>query len=93
MDPVISESDIVYTFLHCLMRDEQDLRAMKEGREGGKEREGGRERGKGEVGREVEREIDREMVMTHEGGSGKEGWIGGKKISCHTSLYRGTDSS
>ena len=31
MDPIVSESDIVYTFLHCLMRDEQDLRTMKEG--------------------------------------------------------------
>ena len=50
MDPVISESDIVYTFLHCLMRDEQDLRAMKEGREGGSKegRWGGREGGRGD---------------------------------------------
>ncbi|XP_011404735.1 PREDICTED: phosphatidylinositol 4-phosphate 3-kinase C2 domain-containing subunit beta-like [Amphimedon queenslandica] len=30
MSPIVSESDIVYTFLHCLMRDEQDLRTMKE---------------------------------------------------------------
>lgn len=85
MDPVISESDIVYTFLHCLMRDEQDLRAMKEGREGGSKggRWGGRE------GEEIEREIDREMVMTHEGGSGEgrmDRWK--KDFLSHFSLQR-----
>ena len=59
MDPVISESDIVYTFLHCLMRDEQDLRAMKEGREGGREREGRREGEREGGGRERSREGNR----------------------------------
>ena len=34
MNEAISESDVVYTFLHCLMRDEQDLRVMKEGKNG-----------------------------------------------------------
>ena len=33
MDVHISESDVVYTFLHCLLRDEQDLRVMREGKE------------------------------------------------------------
>lgn len=27
----ISESDIIYTFLHCLIRDEQDLAKLREG--------------------------------------------------------------
>ena len=31
LGPHISESDVVYTFLHCLLRDEQDLRKMREG--------------------------------------------------------------
>lgn len=31
MDTSISESDIVYTFLHCLLRDEHDLKIMREG--------------------------------------------------------------
>lgn len=31
MEPRISESDIVYTFLHCLIRDEQELGKLKEG--------------------------------------------------------------
>ena len=31
MDTRISESDVIYTFLHCLLRDEQDLRKMREG--------------------------------------------------------------
>lgn len=30
-DSRISESDVVYTFLHCLLRDEQDLLKMREG--------------------------------------------------------------
>lgn len=30
MDARISESDVIYTFLHCLLRDEQDLRKMRE---------------------------------------------------------------
>ncbi len=32
MEPRISESDIVYTFLHCLIRDEQELGKLKEGK-------------------------------------------------------------
>lgn len=32
LGPHISESDVVYTFLHCLLRDEQGLRKMREGR-------------------------------------------------------------
>lgn len=31
MDSRISESDVVYTFLHCLLRDEQELMRMREG--------------------------------------------------------------
>ena len=40
----VSESDIIYTFLHCLIRDEQDMVKLSEG-EGGREggSEGGRE--------------------------------------------------
>ncbi len=34
MPTSISESDIIYTFLHCLIRDEQDLAKLSEGREG-----------------------------------------------------------
>jgi len=29
----ISESDIVYTFLHCLIRDEQDLAKLRKGKQ------------------------------------------------------------
>ena len=29
----ISDSDIIYTFLHCLIRDEQDLSKLNEGME------------------------------------------------------------
>ena len=32
LESQISESDVVYTFLHCLIRDEQDLTKLKEGR-------------------------------------------------------------
>ena len=31
MPTSISESDIIYTFLHCLIRDEQDLAKLSEG--------------------------------------------------------------
>ena len=31
LEPQISESDVVYTFLHCLIRDEQDLMKLNEG--------------------------------------------------------------
>ena len=31
MEPQLSESDVVYTFLHCLIRDEQDLIKLSEG--------------------------------------------------------------
>lgn len=31
LEPQISESDVVYTFLHCLIRDEQELKKLSEG--------------------------------------------------------------
>ena len=31
MEPQLSESDVVYTFLHCLIRDEQDFTKLNEG--------------------------------------------------------------
>lgn len=31
LESQISESDVVYTFLHCLIRDEQDLTQLREG--------------------------------------------------------------
>ena len=31
LEPQISESDVVYTFLHCLIRDEQDLIKLSDG--------------------------------------------------------------
>ena len=31
MPTSISESDIIYTFFHCLIRDEQDLAKLSEG--------------------------------------------------------------
>lgn len=31
MEPQISESDVIYTFLHCLTRDEEDLIKLNEG--------------------------------------------------------------
>ena len=37
MVPRISESDIIYTFFHCLIRDEQELAKLQEGRDGAKE--------------------------------------------------------
>ena len=30
-EPQISESDVIYTFLHCLSRDEEDLTKINEG--------------------------------------------------------------
>lgn len=31
MEPQISESDVIYTFLHCLIRDEEDFIKLNEG--------------------------------------------------------------
>ena len=31
LESQISESDVVYTFLHCLIRDEQDFTKLSEG--------------------------------------------------------------
>ena len=31
MKEQVSDSDVVYTFLHCLLRDEQDMLKMREG--------------------------------------------------------------
>ena len=31
--PFPAQSDIVYTFMHCLLRDEQDLAKLEEGEE------------------------------------------------------------
>ena len=31
VEPQISESDVIYTFLHCLIRDEEDLIKVNEG--------------------------------------------------------------
>ena len=41
-----TQSDAIYTFFHCLIRDEQDKTRMVEGRDGEGERKGGREGGR-----------------------------------------------